>query len=89
MEGVVANCSKLHWKIDLIKHGIGPLRWTWLPIGVLIARDAPPHSLKDSNASMKMNTMEGVGVRSLACNILGVERHVGALRWGLGRVISA
>jgi len=36
-----------------------------------------------------MKTMEGVGVHSLACNILGVEGHVGAPRWGLGRVISA
>jgi hypothetical protein len=89
VEGVVAKCSKLHWKIDLIKHGIGPLRWTWLPIRVLIPRGAPPHSLKYSNASLKMKTMEGVGVHSLACNILGVEGHVGAPRWGLGRVISA
>jgi hypothetical protein len=33
--------------------------------------DAPPHSLKDSNASLKMKIMEeeGVGLCSLVCNI--------------------
>jgi hypothetical protein len=46
--------------------------------------DAPPHSLKDSNASPKMKTMKkGVGVCSLVRNISGVEGCVGAPRWGL------
>jgi hypothetical protein len=52
--------------------------------------DAPPHSLKDSNANQKVETTEkkGVGVRSLTCNTLRVEGHAGALGWGLGRVTS-
>jgi len=46
--------------------------------------DAPPYSLKNSNASPKVETMEeGVGVRSLVRNTLGVEGHVGVPRWGL------
>jgi hypothetical protein len=37
-----------------------------------------------------VKTMEGqrIGVRSLACSILGVERCVATLGWGLGRVTS-
>jgi hypothetical protein len=35
--------------------------------------DIPPHSLKDSNESWKVKTMEGIEVRSLACNISGVK----------------
>jgi len=37
--------------------------------------DTPPHSLKDSNASQKMEITkkEGVGVRFLTCNTLRVE----------------
>jgi hypothetical protein len=37
-----------------------------------------------------MKTMEGEGVRarSMAHNTLGVEGHVGALGWGLGRLTS-
>jgi len=31
---------------------------------------------------------EGVGVRSLVRNISRIEEHVGAPRWGLGRLIS-
>jgi hypothetical protein len=31
---------------------------------------------------------EGVGVRSLACNTLGVEGRARSLGWALGRVIS-
>jgi len=27
---------------------------------------------------------KGVGVHSLTCSTLGVEKHVGALGWGLG-----
>ncbi len=50
----------------------------------------PPHSLKDSNVSSKVKTMEGggVGVCSLARNTSGVEGHVGASRWGLRQVTS-
>jgi len=45
--------------------------------------DAPPTSLMDSTSSPKVKTTgrEGVGVRSLAHNILGVEGCVRALRW--------
>jgi len=34
--------------------------------------------------------MEGSGIRacSLACNTFRVKGHVGALKWGLGRVTS-
>ncbi len=55
---------------------------------VMIFIDAPPHSLKDSNASPKMKTMEegGVGVRSLVCSISGVKGCVGTSGWGLGQV---
>jgi len=46
---------------------------------------APPHSLKDSNVNSKVKTTEeeGVGVCSLARNILGVEGRAGVLGWGL------
>jgi hypothetical protein len=46
--------------------------------------DAPPHSLKDSNASLKMKVTkeEGIGVCSLVRNILGVEGRVRTLGWG-------
>jgi hypothetical protein len=39
--------------------------------------------LMDSIASPKVKTLEGegVGVRSLACNILGVEGCVRASKW--------
>jgi hypothetical protein len=44
----------------------------------------------DSIASPKMKTTEGegIGARSLAHNILGVEGRVGAPGWGLGRLTS-
>jgi hypothetical protein len=47
--------------------------------------DAPPHSLKDLNANLKMKITkeEGVGVHSLACNISRAEGCVGAPTWGL------
>jgi hypothetical protein len=47
--------------------------------------DAPPNSLINSTASLKVKTTEGqgVGVRSLVHNTLGVEGHVGAPKWGL------
>jgi len=52
--------------------------------------DAPPQSLKDSNASPKVETSEKrkVGVHFLVCNILGVKRHAGASGWGLGQVTN-
>ncbi len=54
--------------------------------------DAPPHSLKDSNVSPKVETTKekGIRVHSLTRNTSKVERRVGALGWGrgLGRVIS-
>jgi hypothetical protein len=50
--------------------------------------DTPPHSLKDSNVNMKVKTMEGIGVKSLAHNTSGVDECIGALGWGLGRVTS-
>jgi len=51
--------------------------------GMKCVFDAPPSSLMDLNASLKVKTMEGeeVGMRSLVCNTLGVEGHVGAPGW--------
>jgi hypothetical protein len=59
-------------------------------VNVTNDNDAPPDSLKDSNASPKVETIkeEGVGVYSLARNTLKVGGHVGAMGWGLGRVIG-
>jgi hypothetical protein len=46
--------------------------------------DAPPHSLRDSNASPKVETMEeGIGIHSLAHSISRVRGRVGILGWGL------
>jgi hypothetical protein len=47
---------------------------------VLIVETFPSFVI-DSNVSLKMKTMEGqgIGARSLAYNILGVEGHAGAL----------
>jgi len=52
--------------------------------------DAPPSSLMDLILNPKVMTMKGekVGARSLAHNILGVERRVGAPGWGLGKLTS-
>ncbi len=50
----------------------------------LIPCDTPPHSLKDSNVSLKVKTMEGIRVCSLARNTSGVEGHARTLGWGLG-----
>ncbi len=49
-----------------------------------VVYDAPPHSWKDSNANLKMKTMEdeGVKVHSLARSTSGVEGCVGAPRRG-------
>jgi hypothetical protein len=51
---------------------------------------APSHFLKNSNASLKIKTMEekGVGVRSLVHNTSRVEGLVRTSGWGLGRVTS-
>ncbi len=45
--------------------------------------DAPPSSLMDLAASPKKKIAEGegIGVRSLACNISGLERCAGTLKW--------
>jgi hypothetical protein len=47
--------------------------------------NAPPHSLKDSNASPKVKTIKekGIGVHSLMHNTLRVEGCAGAPKWGL------
>jgi hypothetical protein len=44
----------------------------------------------DSTTSPKVNTTKGEGVRarSLVHSTSGVEGHVGAPGWGLGRLIS-
>jgi hypothetical protein len=43
--------------------------------------DAPAHSLKDSNASLKMKTTKkGIGVQSLTNNTSKVEKRVGVPR---------
>jgi hypothetical protein len=51
--------------------------------------DAPPNSLMDSIANPKVKTTKGkkVGAHSLA-RTLGLKRHVGAPRLGLGRMTS-
>ncbi len=43
----------------------------------------------DSNVSPKVKSTKGkgIGARSLTCSTLRVEGRVGALRWGLGRMI--
>jgi len=51
--------------------------------------DAPPHSVIDSNVSLKVKIMkEGIVVCSLIHNMSGVRGHVGASGWGLGRMTS-
>jgi hypothetical protein len=64
-----------------------PLGWTMVKEKV---GDAPLDFLMDSIANRKVKTTEGkgVGVRSLACNIFGLEGHARALGWGLGRMTS-
>jgi hypothetical protein len=52
-----------------------------------IESNAPPHSLKDSNVSPKVET-KGIGVHYLACNILGENMCVRVPKWGLGQVTS-
>jgi hypothetical protein len=69
--------------MELIKRNAHQLK---KPITI---NDTPPHSLKDSNASPKVETMkEGVGVCSLTHSTSGVEGCAGVPRWGLGRVTS-
>jgi hypothetical protein len=52
--------------------------------------NTPSHSLKESNANLKVKTTEeeGVRVHSLARNTLGVEGRAKAPGWGLGRMIG-
>jgi hypothetical protein len=61
------------------------LQPTYLP-----THDAPSHSLKYSNANLKMKIIKekGVEVCSLARSTLGVERRARVPGWGLGRVTS-
>jgi hypothetical protein len=49
----------------------------------MVISDTPPSSLMDSNVSLrvKITEGEGVGVRSLARNTLGVKGHAGVSRW--------
>ncbi len=48
--------------------------------------DTPPNSLKNSNASPKVKTIEeeGVGAQFLTRNTSGVGGRAKVLRWGLG-----
>ncbi len=59
-------------------------------VQVVVVIDAPPHSLKDSNASPQVETTEKEIVRvcTLTYNISGVEGRAEALGWGLGRMTS-
>jgi hypothetical protein len=51
--------------------------------------DAPPHSLRDANASPKVETTnEGIRIRSLAHSTSRVGGRVGILGWGLGQMTS-
>ncbi len=52
--------------------------------------DTPPNSLIDSITSPKVKTTKGewIGTCSLAHNTSGVEGHVRAPGWGLGRLKS-
>ncbi len=52
--------------------------------------DALPHSLKDSNVSLKVKRTEKerIEICSLIRNTSRVEGHVGAPRCGLGRMTS-
>jgi hypothetical protein len=52
--------------------------------------DAPSHSLKDSNASLKVEIVKGkgVGVRPLVRSTLEVKGCAGAPRWGLRQMTS-
>ncbi len=59
-------------------------------LGYNIVYDTPLNSLIDSIASPKVKTSEGEGVRvrSLVQNTLGVDGHARAPRWGLGQMTS-
>ncbi len=55
----------------------------------IIQIDAPPSFLMDLIVSPKVKTTEGgIRARSLAYSTSGVEGHVGAPGWGLGRLTS-
>ncbi len=53
--------------------------------GCFANNDTPPHSLKDSDVSLKVKTLEkeGVGVRSLVCSILGVRVTCWSYKMGI------
>jgi hypothetical protein len=53
-------------------------------VGLWKRDDTPPHSLKNSNTSPKVEIIEGVGVGSLARSISGVKGCAGVPGWGLG-----
>jgi hypothetical protein len=55
---------------------------------IINGNDAPRSTLMDSIVSLKVKKAKGkgVGARSLACSTSGVEGHVGASKWGLGRL---
>jgi hypothetical protein len=55
-----------------------------------ISFDAPPHSLKNSNASLKVNTSkeEGIIIHSLVHNTSGVEGFAKVPGWGLRQMTS-
>jgi hypothetical protein len=52
--------------------------------------DTPPSSLMDSTTSpkVKITKEQRVDAHSLTCSTLGVEGHVEAPGWGLGKVTS-
>ncbi len=54
----------------------------------IIGCDAPPNSLMDSIANPKVMTTKrgGVGARSLARNILGVEKACWSFRMGTRKI---
>jgi hypothetical protein len=88
--------SALRFNFDLLGNVFifTPNEWstTRFDLGFITIKvyDAPPHSLKDSNASSKMKTTEKekIEICSLICNASRVDGHVGAPRCGLGRMTS-
>jgi len=71
------SCSngRRHRQVGGGKRSHATLRCCWKRNALLsIHVDAPPNSLKDSNANLKVKTMKGVGVCSLVHNTSGVRR---------------
>jgi len=50
---------------------------------MMTTTNAPPHSLKDSNANPKLEITKGIKVRFLAHSTSRVEGHARALGWEL------